>query len=202
MWIKEGLKKPGKNQRGLAAAMGLDPSGVNRLLTGQRQLKAHEVPIVQAYLEEPPPQIIAPVLPSRTGQTGADLLPVLGMAEGGPDGWNLWNGEVIQYVPRPANLIGVPGAYAVYITGSSMSPRYEAGEIVHVHPAKPTQPGAYVLVQRKPAQDGDPPLAIIKRLVKRSGDKVTLEQFNPEKQFTIPANSIHTMHRVVGASEG
>jgi hypothetical protein len=67
---------------------------------------------------------------SDSGHTGLHSAPdahsaigelkVLGMAECGPDGWSLFNGEtVIEYVPRPANLRGVPDAYAVYISGTS-----------------------------------------------------------------------------------
>jgi lambda repressor-like predicted transcriptional regulator len=130
-----------------------------------------------------------------------DLLKVLGMAEGGPDGWCWWNGDIIETIRRPDNLVGVPGAYAVYVTGSSMEPRYCAGEKAHIHPGRPVLPGAYVLVQRKPLHEGDAPLAIIKRLVRRSASKVTLEQLNPKKQFDVAAADIVSIHKVVGSSE-
>ena len=42
-------------------------------------------------------------------------LRVLGMAECGADGWSLWNGDVIDLIERPASLVGVPNAYAVYV---------------------------------------------------------------------------------------
>jgi phage repressor protein C with HTH and peptisase S24 domain len=55
-WIRRGLAKPGKSQRGLAHALEIDPAGVNRLLKGERQLKAAEIARVARYLgEEPPP---------------------------------------------------------------------------------------------------------------------------------------------------
>uniref|UniRef100_UPI003F6EEFB8 helix-turn-helix domain-containing protein n=1 Tax=Elioraea sp. TaxID=2185103 RepID=UPI003F6EEFB8 len=41
--IRRALAKPGKTQRGLAAALGVDPAAVNRLLKGERQLKAAEI---------------------------------------------------------------------------------------------------------------------------------------------------------------
>ncbi len=47
-----------------------------------------------------------------------DPMKVLGMAECGPDGWSLWNGEVIDLIDRPASLSGVPNAYAVYVVGT------------------------------------------------------------------------------------
>ena len=49
--IREGLARPGKSQRGLAAALGVDNSQVSRLLAGRRTLRAHEVPLILAYIE-------------------------------------------------------------------------------------------------------------------------------------------------------
>ncbi|MGE5537311.1 MAG: LexA family transcriptional regulator [Gemmatimonas sp.] len=54
-WIRRGLGKPGKSQRGLATALGIDPAGVTRLLKGERQLKAAEIAKVASYLGERPP---------------------------------------------------------------------------------------------------------------------------------------------------
>jgi len=131
----------------------------------------------------------------------AEKLKVLGMAECGADGWSLWNGDVIDLIDRPAGLVGVPNAYAVYVVGASMEPRYHPGEVVHIHPGRPVEIGAYVLVQRKPRAAGEAPLAVIKRLAKRSGAKITLEQFNPPKAFDIKAGDIVSIHRVVGSGE-
>lgn len=128
-------------------------------------------------------------------------LRVLGMAECGPDGWSLWNGEVIEMTSRPPNLAGAALAYAVYVVGSSMEPRYHSGELVYVHPGRPVNVGAYVLVQVKPVHDGDAPKAVVKRLVRRSATKVTLEQFNPKKMIELKTGDIISMHRVVGSGE-
>ena len=136
---------------------------------------------------------------SRAG--GSEKLRVLGMAECGPDGWSLWNGDVIDMIDRPANLNGVPGAFAVYAVGASMEPRYYQGELIMIHPGKPLTIGAFVLVQRRPKTDGEPPRAVIKRLVKRTGTKLVLEQFNPPKTFEIRTADIVSIHRVVGSGE-
>ena len=131
----------------------------------------------------------------------AEKLKVLGMAQCGPDGWSLWNGDVIDMVDRPASLAGVPNAYAVYTVGSSMEPRYFQGEMVMIHPGKPVTNGAFVLVQRRPKSGDETPLAVIKRLVKRTPNKTVLEQFNPAKKFDIRNDDIVSMHRVVGSGE-
>jgi phage repressor protein C with HTH and peptisase S24 domain len=166
----------------------------------------HLVPIARAlgvtaeWLQDgtgPAPSKAAPA--PRGG--APEKLKVLGMAECGADGWSLWNGDVIDLIDRPAGLVGVPNAYAVYVVGASMEPRYHPGEVVHIHPGRPVEIGAYVLVQRKPKHPGEAPLAVIKRLAKRSGAKITLEQFNPPKAFDIKAGDIVSIHRVVGSGE-
>jgi len=143
----------------------------------------------------------APSRPTQARAGAAEKLKVLGMAECGADGWSLWNGDVIDLIDRPAGLAGVPNAYAVYVVGASMEPRYHPGEVVHIHPGRPIDIGAYVLVQRKPKASGEAPLAVIKRLAKRTGAKITLEQFNPPKQFDIKTGDVVSMHRVVGSGE-
>jgi phage repressor protein C with HTH and peptisase S24 domain len=142
----------------------------------------------------------APSKPAAARPGSADKLKVLGMAECGPDGWSLWNGDVIDLIERPAGLVGVPNAYAVYVVGASMEPRYHPGEVVHIHPGRPVDVGAYVLVQRR-GKAGEAPLAVIKRLARRSASKITLEQFNPPKAFDIKAADIVSIHRVVGSGE-
>ncbi|HJT44312.1 MAG TPA: helix-turn-helix domain-containing protein [Rhizomicrobium sp.] len=143
----------------------------------------------------------APAKPGAARGATTEKLKVLGMAECGSDGWSLWNGDVIDLIDRPAGLIGVPNAYAVYVVGASMEPRYHPGEVVHIHPGRPVDVGAYVLVQRRPKANGEAPLAVIKRLAKRTGAKIVLEQFNPPKTFEIRTADIVSLHRVVGSGE-
>jgi len=137
----------------------------------------------------------------RDNARDAERVPVLGMAECGPDGWSLWNGDIIDTIPRPMNLAGAPKAYAVYIVGDSMEPRYYSGELAHIHPGKPVTIGAFVLVQMRPDHDGETPKAVVKRLIKRSATKITLEQYNPAKKFDIKTDDIVSIHRVVGSGE-
>lgn len=68
-WIAEGLTRPGKSRKGLADAMRLDPGVITRLLKGDRQLKASEIPVVRGYLEGPP-TLAEPQRPY--GQTSTD----------------------------------------------------------------------------------------------------------------------------------
>ena len=181
-------------ERGVPASLPEGPRGALAALLG----------VDEAVLRGPPPSSGRTVSsPSRVPpQIGtADRLPVLGLAECGPDGWALWNGEVVDYVARPSNLAGVTQAYAVFVVGSSMEPRYFPGELVHVHPGRPVTIGAFVLVQIRPRQDGEAPRAVIKRLVRRSGSKIVLEQYNPKKSFELRDSDVVSMHRVVASGE-
>ncbi|BBE74339.1 LexA repressor [Pleomorphomonas sp. SM30] len=54
-WLNAGLSKPGKSQSGLARAMGVDPSVVNKISNGKRRLKSSEIPIAATYIGEPAP---------------------------------------------------------------------------------------------------------------------------------------------------
>jgi phage repressor protein C with HTH and peptisase S24 domain len=140
-------------------------------------------------------------LPSIGPRASPEKIPVYGAAQGGPDGWFPWNGDVVDYVPRPPHLAGALKAFAVYVAGSSMEPRYYAGEVVYIHPGKPVTIGAFVLVEVKPESDGEAPRAFIKRLVRRTATKVTFEQFNPAKEFDIKLADIKQMLRIVGNAE-
>jgi phage repressor protein C with HTH and peptisase S24 domain len=131
----------------------------------------------------------------------ADKIPVMGVAEGGEEGKSLWNGEVVDHVARPPSLAGATNAYATYVTGTSMEPRYHPGEMIYVHPGKPVTVGSYVLVQLKAKHEGEPPPALIKRLAKKTGAKIVLEQFNPPKHFDIALKEVVSMHRIVGSGE-
>jgi phage repressor protein C with HTH and peptisase S24 domain len=179
----------------LAIAKALDVN-VEWLMTGKR-LQAESGSVA---LKPGPAALRAGKSATATG-SDAERVPVLGMAECGPDGWSMWNGDIIDTIPRPSNLVGAPRAYAVYIVGDSMEPRYYSGELAHIHPGKPVTIGAFVLVQIRPEHDGEAPKAVVKRLIKRTGSKVVLEQYNPAKKFEIKTDDIVSIHRVVGSGE-
>jgi DNA-binding transcriptional regulator YdaS (Cro superfamily) len=63
-WVIDNLAKPGKSQTGLANALGLHPSAVNKVVSGKRQLKSHEVAGAASYFGESAP--ISELAPSLT----------------------------------------------------------------------------------------------------------------------------------------
>ena len=126
--------------------------------------------------------------------------PVRGVALGGEGGEFTFNGTEIDIVRRPLALIGVDNAFAIYVAGDSMAPRFEPGELLFVHPGRPPQPGDDVLVELHD-KDGESGACYLKRLVRRAGGKVVLGQFNPVREIRIDAKKVRAIHKVLTRAE-
>lgn len=107
----------------------------------------------------------------------------------------------VRYIERPAALQGNPDAYAIYFHGSSMEPRYFAGEVAIVDPRRPAGPGDYVLVQISDGTDSHVTSVIAKRLVRQSSREVVLSQHNPNLTFSLPRKRVVRLHRIVPPTE-
>jgi len=129
-------------------------------------------------------------------------VPVLGLASCGEDGLFELNGQILDMVRRPPRLVGAKNVYALYVDGESMSPWREPGQLVYVHPDMPAKIGDYVVVEMEPEKKGDTVRrAYIKRLVRRTSEKLILAQYNPPEEKTLPAKRVRAVHRVIDWSE-
>jgi phage repressor protein C with HTH and peptisase S24 domain len=81
--IRNALESRGKTQRGLARAMGLDVSAVNKVLNGKRRLQASELPAVLKYLGLSGDDIDLGYVPAPVKERGAHIIDV------GPDSFAL-----------------------------------------------------------------------------------------------------------------
>src|SRR3954447_21444866 len=80
------------------------------------------------------------------GQGQRDL-PVTGSVRGDGDGFLFNPGSPTEFVERPANLRGVFNAFALYMDGDCMEPRYYAGELLYVNPTRPLPRHCFVAVE-------------------------------------------------------
>jgi phage repressor protein C with HTH and peptisase S24 domain len=120
-------------------------------------------------------------------------IPVYGQAVGGVNGEFLMNGNILFEVMAPPTLSDASGAYGVSISGESMFPRYEDGEVAFIDPRRRVRKGDYVVVQIQLEENG-PLLAYVKKFVKHNAEEIVLEQFNPPMQLKFPGNSVVSVH--------
>jgi hypothetical protein len=111
-------------------------------------------------------------------------LPVWASAEGGgPEGAMSVDNRPIDWVRRHPEVRSVADAFAVYLLGDSMRPRYEQGDRLTINPQKPIKPGDDALLIR---QDSDgQEYALVKRVLGWNGQVWRVRQYNPEKDFEL-----------------
>lgn len=125
-------------------------------------------------------------------QGGPRDLPVYGSAQGGFDGEEVDITYPISYIPRPSQLAGASKAFAVYVVGNSMEPRYFPGEIVLCAPGKPIKKGDFVVVEFADHR------AIVKQFISGNDQEIRLKQLNPDAEKAIPRPLIIGIHRIIG----
>jgi phage repressor protein C with HTH and peptisase S24 domain len=223
-WFSQALERVGASQADLARHLRLAPSAVSRMLKGERQMKPVEIAHTASFLgvaqDEVLRHIVEGATPARTADAprrgrgrppstsspslgiappsltrGTDQIPIRSGARGGTDQEMFLEDGPIGYTPRPASLSGVRSAYAIYMIGDSMQPRYEPGWLLHVNPFKPPTRGRDVVVYKEGQA------VLIKQFVGWEGDTLVLRQLNPPTTLEIPRNQVRECHLVVGADQ-
>lgn len=223
---REGLIKARKRlkltQEKIAERLGVSVPQVSRWENGHDGIPSQRIPsLVDAY-EASVGELLGDAVPEPNAVVqqfeGASLarmnvdLPILGTAMGADrisddlaiEQTYLYSDEVIGYAKRPVLLDGRADAYGVYVQGSSMEPAHADGVMILVESKRPPRIGDDVVVYLRRSgedQEGDDGesarTVLIKRLVRRNGSFVELEQFNPRMTFSIAAKDILKMHRVM-----
>jgi phage repressor protein C with HTH and peptisase S24 domain len=119
----------------------------------------------------------------------------MGAVKGGEEGFYFNEGEAKEYIVRPPALTGVSNAFALYVHGESMEPRYYAGEMLYVNPNRPVTKGCFVAVEMSSGQ------GLIKQFVRRSDELLVLAQFNPPKEIRLPIGDVKNIYRITGSGE-
>ena len=134
---------------------------------------------------------------SGTTMRAADRadLPVYASAEGGGGALIITN-EPIDFVRRPDPLVSVRDGYGCYVIGDSMSPAYEQGDLLLVHPGRPVRPGDDCVFVRD--QGDGSQQALVKRLLRISPEKWRVRQFNPVKDFDLDRSQWQKVQLIVG----
>jgi phage repressor protein C with HTH and peptisase S24 domain len=214
IWFHNALERAGRTQADLARHLGLPPSAVSRMLRGERQVKLLEAVQIAQFLGVPQEEVsrragdtdAPPPEPARRGRPPRhamplpplprqDSMPIRSAARGGGDQQMFLGDGPIGYTPRPANLAGVRDAYAIYMVGDSMEPRYLQGWLLHVNPFKPPTRGRDVVVYKKDQA------VLIKTFIGWNDEMLVLRQLNPDDTLRVPREEVAECHLVVGVDQ-
>ena len=214
--LKEFRDLAGLSMQALAERVGTTASQINKLEKGERRLTLDWMTRLASALGITVGDLLPPretsstdtIQPSAVGRheeaapgptpparDPRDLIPVRSAARGGDEQEMFLADGPIDYITRPHSLRHVRDAYAIYMIGDSMFPRFRPGQLLHVNPYKPAQPGAGVVVTKTDNA------VLIKEFVRRTETTLVLQQYNPATELKYPLSEIRDLHTVVGLDE-
>lgn len=128
-------------------------------------------------------------------------LPVFGTAAAGADSgaFQIAMGAPIDYVHRPYHLLHNQNSFAIYVEGSSMEPKFEAGDLIFIDTHKAPKPYDYVVVEL--IDEYGEREAFVKRYLGKKNNQLICLQYNPYKERTYPLERIANIHRVFSNNE-
>jgi phage repressor protein C with HTH and peptisase S24 domain len=216
-YLEAAMARTGKDASNLARAIGVEPSTLTRPLQpawagGLSTTTLRKIADISGLPIPPELSYIRKnsftssesgrdtrVTEARTANYVAadrrDLIPVRSAARGGEEQEMFLSDGPVDYVPRPHVLQRVKEAYAIYMVGDSMSPRYEPGFTLYVNPFKPPRPGNGVVIYKK--NDS----VLVKRFKAMTADALIVEQLNPPQELRIARTEIAHIHLIVHVDE-
>jgi phage repressor protein C with HTH and peptisase S24 domain len=93
---------------------------------------------------------------------------------------------------RPPFLADDPHAFAFLLTDATMSPRYDAGDMLYVSPAREIGENADIVAERKGGG------FLLGRLARTTETTVRLVKLQSQESFDIARQDIRGLYRVVG----
>lgn len=203
-----------RTDREAADALGLSHTTYACFENGQNGFTRHAVPFSQRFNvsvdrlltgKEEGGAAILPVNAPALGHASVnelDLpsdLPILGTAAASIIG-AVTLGQSTGFLRRPPALLSTPDAYALYVAGDSMEPRYHSDDVVYVNPHRPCRQGDDVVIQTRLGASDDIS-GYVKTLISRSAKEVVVRQYNPASKIEYRAPTVIAVHRVLSAHE-
>jgi len=189
-----------RKQSRLAQLLDLDPEMVRALAAGEipgRSGMSDQPALFDAPPQSPPPRVVPP--PSPQIQFDRPDIPVWASAAAGDgeadaEGAMIITAEPIDYIRRSERTANVPNPWAFHVVGNSMLERLAQGDQVIINPAMPLLPGADCVFIHQ-AADGIM-YALVKRLLRASGDVWRVRQLNPEQDFQLSRRKWSKAYRI------
>ena len=211
--IYEGLKKPGKSKKGLAEALGRQPSTITAILkvgkNGKpRRVKTSEIDRIRAYFASNDGSPTS----HRIHPSEYEPRKVVKIGEGRPDVGSRWMdvrgatidendsyfyfGDPIDQIRRPPGIRNAKNVAALNVAGKSMVPRFKSGELIYVQ-QRLAAPGDDVVVELYPENEGGAPKAFLKEMTGRTARTIYCKQHNPPSDIEFDAAEVKTVWRVL-----
>jgi phage repressor protein C with HTH and peptisase S24 domain len=196
-------KKRGMSSSGLAKRAGLDPTTFNRskresangkLRWPSTESIAKVLTATDASLDE----FVSLVSKAGAHKVPARLIPLIGFAQAGSDGYfddaGFPAGAGWEEIAFPD--VGDPHAYALEVTGESMTPVYRDGDRIIVSPDASTRRGDRVVVRTTSGE------VMAKELSRLTAKRVELTSFHPDyPERSLDLAEVQFMHRIIWASQ-
>jgi transcriptional regulator with XRE-family HTH domain len=188
-----------------AERMGVSRGHFIKLENGERKLNERTIRLAAKAFTVSPAQVLneAEDVDAASDRALGPDIPVYAAAEAG-DGAMIISTDPVEYVPRPWYLKNVKHGYAVLISGNSMAPAYEPGDMAVVNPRLPPVPGKDVILvshERRGEFTGR-----LKRMRTWTEKDWFVEQFNPppgqESKLALSRREWPKALRVVGKFSG
>lgn len=123
-------------------------------------------------------------------------LPVYGSAQGDGNWMTITSANPVDFVRRPEPLLSARGGYGCHVIDDTMSPAFERGDLLLVHPDRPVRPGDDCLF----VQESENRLQRVqlKRLLRIASESWEVRQFNPPLDFDLDRGEWQKVQLVVG----
>ena len=193
--------RAGLSASGLAKRSGLDPTTFNKSkrITPEGRARWPATESVAKALAATDTTIDTFVqLIEDSGRRAAQPVPLIGLAQAGSGGYfddgGFPVGKGWDEIAFPA--VKDEHAYALEISGESMTPAYRDGDVIVVSPAAPVRRGDRVVVKTR---DGE---VMVKELKRRTSKTVELRSLNPaHKERALSVRDVVWIARIVWASQ-
>jgi transcriptional regulator with XRE-family HTH domain len=125
-------------------------------------------------------------------------LPIVGSPAPGDEERILIDDRALGEILAPPQLEGVKGAKAVYVRGRAMEPRYFAGEVVYLNPARSPNPGDFVFITvKEPAFPAS--VGYVRQFVGSDLVSIRVSTLNPKREQLFPRQDVIAIATVVGS---
>ena len=180
----------------LAKKIDMQPAALRRYTRQEAQPKLELAQQIADTLNVAVDNVLGVKIGSEKIEVAKRQMPLYGAVQGGI-GHDITDlSDAIDAIDTPSWLASVPDAYAVFVTGTSMQPRFNPREICYVHPGRPYREGDYVVVQL--SANGSTH-AIVKKFVELTDTHVVLTQHNPDRELKYGREQVAAIHVVVGS---